>query len=257
VDDSALLRYSRQILLPGFDIDGQQALLESKVLVVGLGGLGSSASLYLAAGGVGQLVIADADRVELSNLQRQILYRQSDLGTHKAVAAQAALEALNPECQIEPLALRLSGTQLEEAVERSNLVLDCVDNFETRRKLNIACWQHKKPLVSAAALGMTGQLTAFDANTDDSPCYECLYEETPNEENASCSENGVLGPVVGLLGSAQAIEAIKILAGVGEPLVGRLLVLDATTMDWHCFRLSRRTGCQICGETRKPSSALF
>lgn len=235
-------------MLPGFDIDGQYALLNAKVLIAGLGGLGASASLYLAAAGVNHLTIADSDKVELSNLQRQIIYRQSDLGSNKTTAAAKAIRALNSACQVDLLTLRLEGEPLEEAVGRVDLVLDCTDNLNTRIMLNAACWKHKKPLVSAAALGMTGQLTVFNPNVPHSPCYRCLYKQQPLEQDElSCSENGILGPVVGLLGTAQAIEAIKILARFGDPLIGRLLLLDANHMSWHSFRLSQRPDCETCG----------
>ena len=247
LNDQALLRYSRQIMLPGFDIAGQEALAKARVLIVGIGGLGSAAALYLAAAGIRELALADSDVVELSNLQRQIIYRQDDQGTHKVVAASKTIQALNNDCSVQQLPIRLTGERLFKQVANADLVLDCTDNFVSRFELNDACLQHQKPMVTAAAINMTGQLTVFDPRQATSPCYRCLYEDTTEAEGASCSENGIMGPVVGLLGVAQAIEAIKILAHFGEPLVGKLQTFDATRMQWHSFRLPKRVGCKACG----------
>lgn len=249
LNDQALLRYSRQIMLPGFDIAGQEALAKARVLVVGLGGLGSAAVLYLAAAGIRELVLADPDIVELSNLQRQIIYRQDDQGTHKVFAASKAIEALNSGCNVQQLPVRLAGQMLLKQVANADLVLDCTDNFTSRSELNSACLQHSKPMVTAAAINMTGQLTVFDPRQATSPCYRCLYGDVAEKEEASCSENGIMGPVVGLLGVAQAIETIKVLANFGEPLVGKLQTFDAVNMQWHSFRLPKRAGCKACGTT--------
>jgi adenylyltransferase/sulfurtransferase len=247
MDDPQLLRYSRQILLPQFGIEGQQALLDSHALIIGAGGLGSPAALYLAAAGIGRLSIADDDAVEASNLQRQILHREQDIGRPKAESAQDHLRQLNPELQVEAITERLQGAALEERVRAADIVLDCSDNFTTRFAINAACVRQRKPLVSGAAIRMEGQVAVFDMRDDNRPCYRCLYREE-GELEATCAENGVLGPVVGIIGSIQALEAIKLLAGMGETLDGRLLVLDGMTMEWREMKLRKDPECPECGE---------
>lgn len=243
--DEQLLRYSRQIMLPAFDVAGQEALHNAAVLIAGLGGLGSAAALYLAASGVGHLVLADSDITDISNLQRQIIHNEASIGTAKAISAAAALGRLNSQCQLTPVTKRLAGKQLDTQVQQADLVLDCTDNFATRFALNLACLQHKRPLISAAAIRMEGQISVFDARNPGSPCYRCLYETAPEQE-MSCAENGIMAPVVGLLGTTQAMEAIKLLADIGEALTGRLLTLDAAVMEWRCFKLPKNPKCPAC-----------
>ena len=252
MDDPQLLRYSRQILLPQFGIEGQQALLDSHVLIVGAGGLGSPAALYLAAAGIGRISIADDDVVESSNLQRQILHREADIGRPKAESAHAHLRALNPRLRVEAITERLQGEALEARVRAADIVLDCCDNFATRFAINAACTRQGRPLVSGAAIRLEGQVTVFDLRKDDSPCYRCLYREE-GEQEETCSENGVLGPLVGIIGSIQALEAIKLLAGMGETLAGRLLVLDGLHLEWRELKLRKDPECPVCGAGRKQA----
>lgn len=246
VDDQQLLRYSRQILLPQIDIAGQQRLLDSRVLIVGLGGLGAPVALYLAAAGVGTLVLADHDQVDLTNLQRQIIHQSADIGRAKVDSAGDRLLALNPQVSIRRIQQALADTALQEAVADVDLVLDCSDNFATRQAVNAACVSLKKPLVSGAAIRLEGQLSVFDPRQPDSPCYQCLYGNG-GEEALSCSEAGVIGPLVGLVGSLQALEALKLLAGFGEPLVGRLLLIDALSSRFREMRIRRDPACACCG----------
>lgn len=246
VDDQQLLRYSRQILLPQIDIAGQQRLLDSRVLIVGLGGLGAPVALYLAAAGVGTLVLADHDQVDLTNLQRQIIHQSADIGRAKVDSAGDRLLALNPQVSIRRIQQALADTALQGAVADVDLVLDCSDNFATRQAVNAACVSLKKPLVSGAAIRLEGQLSVFDPRQTDSPCYQCLYG-TGSEEALSCSEAGVIGPLVGLVGSLQALEALKLLVGFGEPLVGRLLLIDALSSRFREMRIRRDPACACCG----------
>lgn len=246
MDDQQLLRYSRQILLPQIDIDGQQRLLQSRVLIVGLGGLGAPAALYLAAAGVGTLVLADHDQVDLTNLQRQIIHQTADIGRPKVESASEHLLALNPQVHIRRLQQALADAALHEAVAAVDLVLDCSDNFSTRQAVNSACVALGKPLVSGAAIRLEGQLSVFDPRSPGSPCYQCLYG-TGGEDALSCSEAGVIGPLVGLVGSLQALEALKLLAGFGEPLVGRLLLIDALSSRFREMRIRRDPDCGCCG----------
>ncbi len=246
MNDEQLLRYSRQILLPQFGIEGQQTLLDSHVLIIGAGGLGSPVAMYLAAAGVGHIGIADGDRVDLSNLQRQILHTQQDIGRPKVESARQSLQAINPDVRIDIIATRLEGAALDAQVQAADLVLDCTDNFTTRFAINESCVRNQTPLVSGAAIRMEGQVAVFDPRVADSPCYRCLYREE-GEQEETCSENGVLAPTVGIIGSLQAMEAIKLLAGIGAPLTGRLLVFDGMTMEWRVMKLRRDPGCPVCG----------
>ncbi|MGI3131744.1 molybdopterin-synthase adenylyltransferase MoeB [Halopseudomonas pachastrellae] len=246
MDDQQLLRYSRQILLPQIDIEGQQRLLNSRVLVVGVGGLGSPVALYLAAAGVGQLLLADPDQVDLSNLQRQVIHHAADIGRDKVASAAERVAAINPQVECRPLPSALAGAALQQAVAEVDLVLDCSDNFATRHAVNAACVQLGKPLVSGAAIRLEGQLSVFDPRREDSPCYQCLYGEG-DEQALSCSEAGVVGPLVGMVGSLQALEALKLLAGFGEPLVGRLLLIDALDSRFRELRVRRDPACNCCG----------
>ena len=248
MDDNQLLRYSRQIMLPRVDVAGQERLLAARALIIGAGGLGSPAAMYLAAAGIGHIVIADHDTVELSNLQRQLLHRDADIGRQKAVSALDTLAALNPDADITPIAARIEGEQLGNEVRQADVVLDCSDNFATRFAVNAACMKHGTPLVSGAAVRMEGQVSVFLPGTDDSPCYACLYREG-EEEDQTCSENGVLSPIVGIIGSLQALEAIKVILALGETLCGRLVVFDGMTHDWRTLKISRDPACPVCNQT--------
>jgi molybdopterin/thiamine biosynthesis adenylyltransferase len=244
--DEQLLRYSRQIMLPQMDVAGQQKLIDATVLIVGMGGLGCPAAMYLAAAGVGHLIIADDDLVELTNLQRQVAHSQSMIGEPKVVSAQQTLLGLNPDLKITALQKRLEGSELGEAVGQADLIVDACDNFTTRFAINSACIEHGKPLVSGAAIRMEGQVAVFDSRNPTSPCYQCLYSQG-DDEDASCSDNGVMAPLVGIIGAVQAMETIKLLTGIGESLTGRLLLLDASTLQWREMRLPRDSSCEACG----------
>lgn len=244
--DQELLRYSRQILLQQVDIDGQLKLKNSRVLIVGMGGLGSPVALYLAAAGVGELHLADFDRVDLTNLQRQIIHDTDSVGEHKVDSALRRLSAINPEIKLVAHRSALEADSLADAVAAVDLVLDCCDNFSTREAVNAACVAARKPLVSGAAIRLEGQLSVFDSRQAASPCYHCLYGHG-SEEELTCSEAGVIGPLVGLVGSLQALEALKVLAGFGEPLVGRLLLIDAMSTRFRELRVKRDPECSVCG----------
>ena len=244
--DEQLLRYSRQIMLPEMDVAGQQRLIDATVLIVGMGGLGCPAAMYLAAAGVGHLIIADDDVVELTNLQRQVAHSQATIGQAKVESARQTLLGLNPDLKITAIQKRLEGAQLSDAVSRADLVVDACDNFSTRFAINAACIEHGKPLVSGAAIRMEGQVAVFDSRDPQSPCYQCLYSRG-EDEDASCAQNGVMAPLVGIIGAVQAMEAIKVICGIGKPLSGRLLLLDASTCQWREMRLPRASGCEACG----------
>ena len=245
MDDEVLLRYSRQIMLPELGAEGQERLRAARVLIIGLGGLGSPAAMYLAAAGVGTLELADDDIVDLSNLQRQVLHTTDRIGLAKTQSARLGLQALNPEPRLVLHETRLQDDALAEAVAGADLVLDCSDNFATRFALNRTCRAHRIPLVSGAAIRWDGQITVFDGRPE-SPCYRCLYPED-GEEELRCSENGVIAPLVGIIGAMQALEAIKLLCRAGEPLGGRLLMLDALRMQWRELRLHPDPDCPVCG----------
>ncbi|NOQ17173.1 MAG: molybdopterin-synthase adenylyltransferase MoeB [Methyloprofundus sp.] len=244
MNDNQLLRYSRQIMLPQVDIEGQEKLLNAHILIIGAGGLGAPASLYLAAAGIGALTIYDDDEVDLSNLQRQITHYTSDIGTDKVISTQQTLNKINPDVQVIAVKQRLAGELLEKEVRQANVVLDCSDNFSTRFAINKACVKHKTPLVSGAAIRFEGQVSIFAAD-DDCPCYNCLYAEN-GEELQNCATNGVLSPVTGIIGSIQALEAMKLIIGIGETLAGRLLLLDGLTMDWQSMKLKKNKTCPTC-----------
>jgi len=245
MNDEQLLRYSRQIMLPKVDISGQQKLLGAKVLIIGLGGLGSPAAMYLTTAGIGEIIIADADEVELSNLQRQILHTSNDIGRHKTASAVDSLKSLNPEPIITPITEKLSGKKLNELVAKVDVVLDCSDNFKTRFEINAACVANKKPLVSGAAIRLEGQVSVFRADLGTGPCYRCLYTDE-QELGERCSETGILAPVVGIIGCIQATEALKLLLGLGELLNGRLLLLDASIMEWRTLKLKKDPDYPVC-----------
>ena len=244
--DDQLLRYSRQIMLPQVDIAGQQALLDSHVLIIGAGGLGSPASMYLAAAGVGKLTLVDNDTVELSNLQRQLAHTETDLGANKADSAAATLRAINSDVEVVALNRRVGTAELGELVSSADVVLDATDNVETRFAINRACLAAKVPLVSGAAIRLEGQIAVFDSRQSDSPCYECLYKGGEGGD-LTCADNGVFAPVVGIIGSMQALEALKLIAQFGDTLVGRLLLFDASSMQWREMKLPRDPNCLACG----------
>lgn len=245
--DEGLLRFSRQIMLPELDVAGQEALLNARVLIIGMGGLGSPAALYLAAAGVGSLAIADYDVVELSNLQRQIIHDSEAIGEPKVVSAARRLQRLNPDVAVETLGERLTPEVLNEQVRAADVVLDATDNFRTRYAINDACWGAGTPLVSGAAIRWEGQVAVFDPRAEGAPCYRCLYREASSEDSAlNCAENGVIAPLVGIIGTCQALEAIKLLCGQGETLAGYVLYFDALHMDWRKLRLSRDPECPTC-----------
>ncbi|TMH88821.1 MAG: molybdopterin-synthase adenylyltransferase MoeB [Betaproteobacteria bacterium] len=246
MNDEQLLRYSRHILLPEIGVEGQERLRSAAVLVVGAGGLGCPAALYLAAAGVGRLTLADPDEVDLTNLQRQILYRTDSVGVRKVEAARAALNAVNPEVEIVEVAARLEGDQIEKLISKNDVVLDCTDNFATRHALNRGCVRRRKPLVSGAAMRFDGQVAVFDLSKADSPCYACLFPEDAEVEEVQCSVMGVFAPLTGVVGALQAMEAIKLLLQVGRSLSGRLLLLDAKDADWRSVKVTKDPGCKIC-----------
>lgn len=246
--DEQLLRYSRQIMLPEFDVAGQQRLLDATVLVVGAGGLGSPVSLYLAAAGVGHLILVDDDEVELSNLQRQIVHRERSLGQAKVDSAAATLAELNSGTKVTAVVQRMDDASLDQWLTTDvDLVVDACDNFSTRFMLNRGCVKHGKPLVSGAAIRMEGQVVVFDTRRPDSPCYQCLYRSGGDDEELSCSRNGVMAPVVGVIGVMQALEVIKVLSGLGRDLCGRLLLFDGLDSQWRELRLKRDPDCEVCG----------
>jgi len=244
MNDDQLLRYSRQIMLPQVDIEGQEKLLAATILIIGAGGLGSPAALYLAAAGVGSLIIYDDDEVDLSNLQRQITHFTNDIGTDKVISTQETLNKINPEVRVRAVKQRLEGRVLSKEVAAADIVLDCTDNFSTRFAINEACVQHQTALVSGAAIRFDGQVSVFNVTTS-APCYNCLYANA-GEELQNCALNGVISPLTGIIGSIQALEGMKLLMDVGEVLSGRLLLLDGLTMQWNEMKLRKNPDCPTC-----------
>jgi molybdopterin/thiamine biosynthesis adenylyltransferase len=247
MNDHQLLRYSRHILLDQIGIEGQQKILAAHVLVIGAGGLGSPAALYLASAGVGRLTIVDDDEVDLTNLQRQILHTTERIGQNKVDSAKISLQAINPEIHIVALKERVQGERLQALVRSATVVLDCSDNFKTRHAVNAACVSASVPLVSGAAISFDGQLSVFDSRTQDAPCYACLFPADQQFEEVQCSTMGVFAPLVGIIGSMQAAEALKLVMGAGQSLAGRLLLLDAFTMEWNTIQLGKNSDCAVCG----------
>ncbi|MCX7102971.1 MAG: molybdopterin-synthase adenylyltransferase MoeB [Methylobacter sp.] len=245
MNDNQLLRYSRQIMLPQIDIEGQQKLLSANILIIGAGGLGSPAAIYLAAAGVGTITIYDDDVVDLSNLQRQITHHTSDIGSDKVISTRQTLSSLNPDVIIKAVKQRLDGEQLEWEVNQADVVLDCSDNFSTRFSINKACVKYQTPLVSGAAIRFEGQVTVFTPGKNQSPCYNCLYNNE-GEDLQNCATNGVIAPITGIVGSIQAFEAMKLIMNIGETLTGRLLLLDGLTMEWNTMKLKRNPDCPTC-----------
>lgn len=250
MNDQQLLRYSRHILLPEIGVEGQQKLLAAHALVVGAGGLGCSSALFLAASGVGALTLCDGDTVDLTNLQRQILHRTSGIGKPKVDSARATLAEINPEVRVSALNARADEAHLAELAAQADVVLDCSDNFATRYALNRVCAQLKKPLVSGAATRFDGQVTVFDARQPHSPCYQCLYPEQAGAEETRCAIMGVFAPLVGVIGSLQAAEALKLLMGAGTSLCGRLLVMDGLNMELRTIKLKKDEACTVCGPSK-------
>lgn len=244
-DNDLVMRYSRQILLPQVDVEGQDKLLSSRVLVIGMGGLGTPVAMYLAGAGVGELIIADYDQVELSNLHRQVLHTAGDIGRPKVESAQDRMLAINPTIKVTPIAAALDADSLQQWVEQVTVVVDASDNFATRFAINAACVQARVPLVSGAAIRMEGQLSVYDSRDELSPCYRCLFSDEAAEEE-TCSQTGVLGPVVGAIGSLQALEVVKLIVGIGKPLVGRLLLFDGLQGEWQQVKLKRDPACPVC-----------
>lgn len=252
MDDTQLLRYSRHILLNELGVEGQQRILQSRVLVIGLGGLGSAAALYLATAGVGHLTLVDHDTVDLTNLQRQIAHTQARVGQPKVESACQALLAINPDLSITTVQERADAQRLQTLVAHADLVLDCSDNFQTRQALNAACVRQRVPLVSGAAIRFDGQLAVYDPRQTDSPCYACVFPPDTQLEETRCATMGVFAPLVGIIGSMQAAEALKLISGAGHPAVGRLLMLDGRDMRWTDIRLPRNPHCPVCGPPHAP-----
>ncbi|MHB1300564.1 MAG: HesA/MoeB/ThiF family protein [Burkholderiales bacterium] len=243
--DDSLLRYSRHILLPEIGLEGQERLANSHALIIGAGGLGSPAALYLASSGVGKITLCDDDNVDLTNLQRQILHRTGSIGSPKVESAKRTLQGINPEIEIIPVRARAAGDLLLELIEKADVVIDASDNFSTRHEVNRACVAYRKPLVSGAAIRFDGQVSVFDMRQD-GPCYHCLFPLDAVDEELRCALMGVFAPIVGIIGSIQALEAMKLLVGFGTSLSGRLLLLDGKSMSWRELKLEKDPGCPVC-----------
>lgn len=244
MDDTQLLRYSRQIMLPEIDAAGQEKLLASKIMIIGMGGLGAPAAMYLAAAGIGHITIVDYDQVELTNLQRQIIHTTGDIGKDKTASAEEYLAELNPDVTIKAISTRLDEAALLAESKDMHAILDCTDNFDTRFMINRVAVKNAVPLISAAVVRMEGQVTVFDG-ANDGPCYRCLYDESGGEAE-TCSENGILSPAAGLVGSIQAVETMKALLGIGKTLHGRLLMVDARNMEFREIRIKKDPACPVC-----------
>ncbi len=247
MNDRQLLRYSRHILLNEIGVEGQQRMLAGRVLIIGVGGLGSPAAMYLAASGIGKLTLCDHDTVDFSNLQRQIIHRTSSVGQPKVISAQSALHEINPEVECVALPIRADAAQLRELIAQADVVLDCSDNFETRYAVNRACLALRKPLVSGAAIQFHGQVSVFDFRRDDAPCYNCLFPEDSEAEELRCATTGVFSPLVGIIGTLQAAEALKLIAGIDHGLSGKLLSINALDMSILRSNLSKDPACRACG----------
>ena len=248
MNDSQLLRYSRHILLDEIGIEGQERLLAARALVIGAGGLGSPAAMFLASAGVGHLTIVDHDTVDLTNLQRQIAHTTDRVGQPKAASVRQTLAQINPDITVEALQERVDDARLLELVSQADVVLDCTDNFATRHAVNRACVAQHKPLVSGAVIRFDGQISVFDPRSGTQPCYSCLFPQDQQFEDVACSTMGVFAPLVGVVGAMQAAEALKLLMGVGEPLAGRLMMLDGLRMDWTTIRVGRNDACPVCSK---------
>ena len=247
MNDDQLLRYSRHILLDELGIEGQQRLLQSHALVIGAGGLGSPVLMYLGTAGVGKITVVDHDTVDMTNLQRQIAHTTARVGSPKVTSAAQTIAAINPEVEVIALQERADAQRLDALVAGVDLVLDCSDNFATRHAVNAACVKHRKPLVSGAAIGFDGQISVYDTRSEANPCYACIFPPEAAFEETLCATMGVFAPLVGIIGTMQAAEALKLLAGVGSSLAGRLQMLDARAMEWTEIRMARQAGCTVCG----------
>jgi len=247
MDDQQLLKYSRHIMLPQLDVEGQQKLIDARVLIVGLGGLGSPVAMYLAASGIGQLFLNDYDRVDSSNLQRQIIHNISSIGNDKTSSARERLQLLNLDCHVTELSYKLDEHELTQYIQQVDVVVDCSDNFTTRFLLNRLCIKNKTPLVSGAAIRFEGQVTVFHYRNESDACYACLYPGS-GDDDQSCTANGVLSPLVGVIGSLQAIEVIKLIAGTGETLRNRLMIFDALTQETRTIKYKRDPDCPVCSD---------
>ena len=245
LNDEDLLRYSRQILLPQIEINGQETLLNSKVLLFGAGGLGSPVAMYLAASGLGEITIVDPDTVDLSNLQRQIIHQTQDIGSKKVLSAKQTLEQINPKSNVRTINEVLQGDRLLKEIEQADVVVDATDNFESRFVINEACVKRKKTLITGAAIRFEGQVAVFDMQKD-SACYQCLFPDQADALEESCSETGILGSVTGLIGSIQATEVIKVLLNIGQPIFNKLLLIDALNMEWHSVKINKDPKCAAC-----------
>ena len=250
MDDAQLLRYSRHILLNELGIDGQEKLLASHALVIGAGGLGSPVALYLGSAGVGQITVVDHDHVDATNLQRQIAHTLERVGQYKAESVRTAIAQINPDVVVRPITQRAHAALLNTLVAEADVVLDCCDNFETRQAVNLACVQHQKPLVSGAAIRMDGQVSVFDTNRPEAPCYACIFPPEQQPEETRCATMGVFAPLVGIIGTMQAAEALKILSGMDSHMAGRLLMLDGREMSWTDIRMPRNSQCPVCASLR-------
>jgi molybdopterin/thiamine biosynthesis adenylyltransferase len=246
MNDNQLLRYSRHILLDEIGIEGQQRLLDAHALVIGAGGLGSPAAMYLASGGVGRITLVDDDDVDLTNLQRQLMHTTARIGRPKAMSGKEALLAINPGVEVTAICERVAGERLQSLVRGATVVLDCSDNFATRHAVNRACFAAGVPLVSGAVIRFDGQLSVYDPRTQASPCYACLFPEDGKFEDAACSTMGVFAPLVGVVGAMQAAEAMKLIVGAGQSLAGKLLLLDGRSMEWTSIAIARNENCQVC-----------
>ncbi|MDE2083213.1 MAG: HesA/MoeB/ThiF family protein [Burkholderiales bacterium] len=255
MDDTQLLRYARHLMLDEIGIEGQRALLAAHALVIGAGGLGSPAALYLGSAGVGRLTVVDHDRVDLTNLQRQIAHNLSRVGQPKAASLRATVAAINPDVQLRALVRRADPALLDTLVAEADVVLDCSDNFDTRHAVNAACVRHRRPLVAGAALGWDAQLTVVDPRNEASPCYACLFAPDAGHQDVACATLGVFAPLVGVVGSLQAAEALKLLLGAGRSLAGRLLMIDARTMRCDEIAITRDPGCSVCAAPRGPAGS--
>ena len=247
MNDQQLLRYARHLMLDEIGVEGQQRLLQAHALVVGAGGLGSPVAMYLGTAGVGRLTVVDHDDVDLTNLQRQIAHNISRVGQPKADSVRATVAAINPDVQLRALVRRADAALLDDLVPQADVVVDCTDNFGTRHAINAACVKHRKPLVSGAAIGWDAQISVYDTRQPQAPCYACLFPPEAAHEDVACATMGVFAPLVGIVGSVQAAEALKLLAGCGRTLAGRLLMLDARNMAWDSIAIARHAGCAVCG----------
>jgi len=249
MNDEQLLRYSRHVLLEDIDVAGQEKLLTAHALVIGAGGLGSAAAPYLAAAGVGKITLVDHDQVEITNLQRQIMYTQESIGQNKAASGKSFLQRLNPGIVVDTIEAKADDSLLDQLLPTVNIVLDCTDNFATRHMINRLCVKHQVPLVSGSALRFDGQISVFDSRNKTSPCYACIFSPEEQFEEVSCASMGIFSPLVGIIGAMQAAQALQVLIGFGEPLVGRMLLWNARNTQIDEIRISRNTGCLVCGQT--------